>query len=44
MDYLDDDRIDSDVDDRGLLEVLVGLDDGLIHDDDVTIVIYWGLW
>ena len=34
MDCLDDDRIDSDVDDRGLLEVLDGLNDGLIHDDD----------
>ena len=28
MDCLDDDRIDSDVDDRGLLEVMDGLIDG----------------
>ena len=34
MDCLDDDRIDSDVDDRGLLEVLDGLNDGLTNDDD----------
>ena len=34
MDCLDDDRIDSDIDDRELLEVLDGLNDGLIHDDD----------
>ena len=34
MDCLDDDRIDSDVDDRGLLEVLDELNDGLIPDDD----------
>ena len=34
MDCLDDDRIDSDVDDRGLLEVLDGLNDGHNHDDD----------
>ena len=34
MDCLDDDWIDNEVDDRGLLEVLDGLNDGLINDDD----------
>ena len=34
MDCLDDDWIDNEVDDRGLLEVLDGLDDGLTNDDD----------
>ena len=34
MDCLDDDRIDNGVDDRGLLEVQDGPNDGLIHDDD----------
>ena len=34
MDCLDDDWIDNEVDDRGLLEVLDGLSDLLIDDDD----------
>ena len=34
MDCLDDDWIDNEVDDRGLLEVLDGLNDGLTNDDD----------
>ena len=36
MDCLDDDRIDSDVDDRGLLEVMDGLIDGLL-----SCLMYW---
>ena len=34
MDCLDDDWIDNKVDDHGLLEVLDGLNDGLINADD----------
>ena len=34
MDCLDDDWIDNEVDDRGLLEVLDGLNDGITNDDD----------
>ena len=36
MDCLDDDRIGSDVDDRGLLEVMDGLIDGLL-----SCLMYW---